>query len=176
MTMQNLSPESESPTETETMIVPAGSSNNGYQRFTSASDEQDLDPNRRGRESRRQHSFRSIVPNRTWIGAVLIVLALLTIASTYYQQQRIGQITGCQATYNSLLAQNIVERSELNDEDREATAALITEVFTVSPSATPAQRSARLLADYQMYQRTEAAISSDRAHRPFPTIPAKACS
>jgi hypothetical protein len=132
-------------------------------------------------------------------GAGLVVLALAAATGgsvEAYQQReqadaihqgnvRQQHVTACQVRFNNAYAAVTVLRGQLGDQDRaatkafnDATAALITFVFTAPPGTTRAQvtvQYARYKTAAAAYQRTEARITQMRSAHPFPALPSAAC-
>lgn len=133
----------------------------------------------------RRFQFTVLARGRRTIifGAVLIVLALATVISSVAQQLRLqdanrhlNMVVSCQARFNKAVASNVVVRSNFTSQDRAATTQLITQIFTPAAiGATSAQRTAKILHDYAVYQSKEAAITKALSGHPYPPLSAASC-
>lgn len=136
---------------------------------------------------------------RILAGIVLILIAVAaafggSVEAVQQRQQAVAihqgsarqqRITACQVRFNNAYAAVTVLRGQLGDQDRaatkafnDATASLISAVFTARPGTTAAQ----IRADYltyktaaAAYQRTEERITAMRGAHPFPQLPSAAC-
>lgn len=129
---------------------------------------------------------------RIAVGITLILIAAAAAAGGSFEavQQRqqgvrLQRITACQVRFNNAYAAVTKLRGQLGDQDRaatkafnDATASLISFVFTAPRGTTAVQVRARYLT-YKTaaatYQHTEARITAMRSAHPFPQLPSAAC-
>lgn len=105
-----------------------------------------------------------------WLGIVVALLAIVTVTQGVIAQRRIGEVTSCQARFNSEFAQATSVRAQLANEDRLALQNMLLALYRQRGAD-----EARRLETFQEWVRTVEQSERERAEHPLPELPKGDC-
>lgn len=110
------------------------------------------------------------VPSSRLLGIVVMLLAIASVGSTYVANQRISNVTECQADYNDRFADVASYRAALAAEDSQALQTMLITLYR-KRDASDKER----LRVFERWVKTVQQNSKDRKANPLPNVPKGDC-
>lgn len=130
----------------------------------------DEDPARSGPEPDLRDPHTSTDRATRWLGIIVALLAIVTVTQGVIAQRRIGEVTECQANFNSQFAEATAIRSKLATEDRLALQNMLLSLYRQRGAD-----EARRLETFKEWVVTVESNERERQENPLPELPRGDC-
>lgn len=105
-----------------------------------------------------------------WLGVIVALLAIATVTQAYFANQRIGDVSECQAEYNTRFAEATQKRSQLANEDRDALQHMLITLYRKRDAS-----SEERLRVFERWVNTVQSNEKQRKLNPLPQLPQGDC-